>query len=85
MARLREESSPYHGVLEGHIAGEPQDRQKLWIARNKLKAAIRREVALTCASPEDVAEELSYLQEFLRPEGTRRAGGAERAEEVEKD
>lgn len=63
---------PYADVLRGHIAGEPQDRQKVWIARGKLVAFIREEVALTCSSPQEFEEELSYLSGYLRPEKTMR-------------
>ncbi len=67
--RLREEGSPYYDVLEGHLAGQPQDRNKLWIARRKLAAAIRREVAFTCATRDDFDQEMAYLAPYLRPRG----------------
>ena len=65
--RLREEGSPYYDVLEGHLSGRPQNRNKLWIARRKLAAAIRREVAFTCATREDFDEEMAHLARYLRP------------------
>lgn len=65
MERLREEGSGYHDVLRAHLAGEPQDRQKLWIARKKLIAKIRHEVAMTCDSHEEFEEEVAYLSQFL--------------------
>lgn len=71
MRRMREEGSPYYDVLRAHLGGEKQDRQKLWFARKKLLAGIRHEVALTCASPEELQEELAYLTSFLqRPENS---------------
>ena len=66
MARLRAAESPYYTVLEGHLGGTPQDRNKLWIARRKLTALIRDEVARTCAAPELIEEELEYLSHYLR-------------------
>jgi RNA polymerase sigma-70 factor (ECF subfamily) len=40
LERLREQGSPYYEVLEEHLAGRPQDRQRLWIARKKLAARL---------------------------------------------
>lgn len=71
MARLREDSSPYHEVLAEHLAGRKQDRQRLWIARRKLIALIRNEISLTCGSHQEFEREVSYLSEFLRPPGGR--------------
>ncbi len=51
--------------MKGHLAGESQNRNKLWIARNKLIALIRHEIALTCRSPEEFEEEAAYLSTFL--------------------
>lgn len=67
MGRLREAGSPYHEVLKGQLEGRPQDRQKLWLARKKLIALVRDEVARTCSSPEELEEELGYLSGYLRP------------------
>ncbi len=67
LERLREQGSPYYDVLEAHLTGQPQDRNKLWIARTKLAALIRQEVAFTCASRADYEEEMAYLAPFLRP------------------
>lgn len=69
MARLRENGSPYHAVLAGHLDGERQNRNKLWIARRKLTALIRDEVAQTCTSPEAFEDELAYLSRYLQPRG----------------
>ncbi len=79
--RLRDEGSPYYDVLAGHLAGQPQNRNKLWIARRKLAAEIRRQVAHTCATREDFDEEMAHLAPYLRPrsrgqESVRRAPGA---------
>ena len=63
--RLHEQKSPYYAVLRGHLAGESQNRNKLWIARNKLIALIRHEIALTWRSPEELEEEAAYLSTFL--------------------
>lgn len=67
LARLARESEGYHRVLQHHLAGEKQDRGKLWIARGKLKALIRHEIALTCRSPEEIEEEYALLAPYLRP------------------
>jgi RNA polymerase sigma-70 factor (ECF subfamily) len=67
LEHLRESGSPYYAVLRGHLDGEAQDRQKLWIARKKLAGLLRREVAFTCATGADFQEELAYLAQFLRP------------------
>ena len=67
IARLRDEGSPYYDVLEGHLTGQAQDRNKLWIARHKLAAQIRREVAFTCATREDFDREMALLAPYLRP------------------
>ncbi|MGH7150120.1 MAG: RNA polymerase sigma factor [Planctomycetota bacterium] len=66
-SHLRREGSPYYEVLRGHVDGRPQDRNRLWIARGKLLARIRHEIALTCSSPEQVEEELAHLAPYLRP------------------
>ena len=71
LARLREQGSPYYEVLAEHLAGRPQNRNKLWIARRKLTAQIRREVAFTCATRADYDEELAYLSQYLRPSRVR--------------
>ena len=71
MERLQTQGSPYYDVLAGHLCGEKQDRQKLWIARGKLAALVRNEVALTCSGREDYEEELAYLASYLRPREAR--------------
>ncbi len=67
LERMRDRNSPYHAVLSAHLSGQKQDRNKLWIARRQLSSLIRDEVAQTCTQPEDLEEELAYLQQFLRP------------------
>jgi RNA polymerase sigma factor (sigma-70 family) len=67
LARLRERGSPYYQVLVDHVSGRPQNRNKLWIARRQLSALIRQEVAFTCATEDDLHDELSYLARYLRP------------------
>ncbi|MFO0981951.1 MAG: sigma factor [Planctomycetota bacterium] len=68
LGRLRAAGSGYYEVLRDHLHGQPQDRNKLWIARGKLIALIKHEVALTCASPSELADELSHLAPYLRPD-----------------
>lgn len=67
LGRLRQQSEGYFDVLTGHLAGEKQNRSKLWIARRKLKGLIRHEIALTCRSPGEIEEELALLAPYLRP------------------
>lgn len=67
LRRMQQEGSPYHPVLVGHLEGRKQNRNKLWIARKKLVAYLRHEVALTCSSPRELEDELEYLSQFLRP------------------
>ena len=65
LGRLREQGSPYYEVLRAHLGGEKQNRNKLWIARRKLIAQIRAEVAGTCRSRAELDEELAYLSTYL--------------------
>lgn len=67
LGRLRAEGSPYYGVLCEHLEGKSPDRNKLWLARGKLIGLIQHEVALTCASPAELQEELKHLAPYLRP------------------
>lgn len=67
LRELRRSRSPYYPVLEGHLEGRRQDRHRLWIARRKLVALIRREIALTASSPELFEEEVAYLSRYLDP------------------
>lgn len=69
MERLREDHLPSYETVRDRLGDRPTDRQRLWIARGRLMALLRAEVAMTCAHPEDVEEELRYLSRFLRPAG----------------
>ncbi len=69
--QMEQDDSPYHEILRGHLDGRPQDRKKLWRARRKLIAIMRREIAMTCSSYEDFQEEAAYLSAYLRPEKSR--------------
>lgn len=64
---LREANPRAYHVVHGHLAGEKQDRNKLWIARRKLVSLIRREIALTCRSREEIEREVAVLSPYLRP------------------
>jgi RNA polymerase sigma factor (sigma-70 family) len=67
LGALKEVSPRAYEVVLGHLAGVKQDRNKLWIARRKLVALIRREVALTCQCREDFEREVAVLSPYLRP------------------
>ena len=59
--------------LQLDLAGQPQDRNRLWIARGKLAALVRAEIAATCAGPGDYEQELAHLAPYLGTEGRRKA------------
>ena len=67
LERLRDDGSPYYDVLRGHLDGQVQDRNRLWIARRKLAALLKNEVAFTCATQADFEDELAHLAQYLRP------------------
>lgn len=67
MKRVKDSSPRYYAVLRSHLAGEKPDRNKLWIARRKLVAMMRREIALTCGSPKEIEDEIAQLSPYLRP------------------
>ncbi len=67
LEELRQQGSPYYDVLKDHLAQQSTDRNRLWIARRKLIALIRRQIALTCESHREFEEETAYLSRFLRP------------------
>lgn len=67
LRQLESESPTYFRVLRDHLTGTKQDRQRLWRARRRLVAIIRREIAATCASPAEFEDEVAYLSRFLRP------------------
>jgi RNA polymerase sigma factor (sigma-70 family) len=66
-AKLKESSPRSYDVLKNHLAGESPDRNKLWIARGKLAALIRSEIAITCRSAEELEAEVARLSPYLRP------------------
>lgn len=76
--RLRETQPAQYDVLRAHLAGEPQDRQKLWIARGRFAARLRHEIALTCSSAADLAEEIAHFGPLL-------ARGGEKGGEISRD
>jgi RNA polymerase sigma-70 factor (ECF subfamily) len=67
MERLRRESPTYFEDLRRHLDEEEVDRNRLWIARGKLAALLRHEIALTCRSPEEIDEERAALSPYLYP------------------
>lgn len=69
--RLCETHPQLYDVLRGHLAGEPQDRNRLWIARGRLAARIRHEIALTCSSKEELEEEIAHFEPILGAAGRR--------------
>lgn len=68
--------SPYGEVLRAHVAGEPQDRNKVWIARRRLVALLREEIAFTCSTREEFEAEIAALSIYLRPEKSVRQSGS---------
>ena len=50
---------------KGTLLPPAQDRNKLWIARKKLTALIRDEIAYTCQSTDQIEAELAYLSGYL--------------------
>ncbi len=75
MAQLESVQSPYHQVLRDRLAGQKQDRKRLYHARRRLIALIRSEIAMTCSSHREFEEETAYLSPYLRPS---RAHGKDR-------
>lgn len=67
--QLKATSPRSYDVLRSHLREQSPDRNKLWIARGKLASLIRREIARTCRSPEEVEAELASLAPYLRPAG----------------
>jgi len=63
---LKRDSPRAYTVVRDHLTGHKQDRNKLWIARRKLIALVRREIALTCRSREEVEREMAVLGPYLR-------------------
>ena len=75
MLQLESVQSPYHAVLRDHLAGQKQNRKRLYHARRRLIALIRSEIAMTCSSHREFEEETAYLSPYLRPS---RAHGKDR-------
>lgn len=65
--QLKTTSPRSYEVLRSHLHDQAPDRNKLWIARRKLASLLRREIAMTCRSPEQVDIELACLSPYLRP------------------
>ena len=64
--QLKATSPRSYDVLRNHLRERSSDRNKLWIARGKLASLIRREVTMTCRSPQEVETELASLSPYLR-------------------
>jgi RNA polymerase sigma-70 factor (ECF subfamily) len=65
MERLSAEAPTYYEDLRKHLDEQEVDRNRLWIARKKLSALVRHEIAMTCRSPEEIDEERSVLAPYL--------------------
>lgn len=64
---LKEVSPRSYQVLRRHLSGETTDRNKLWIARGKLASLMRREIAITCRTAQEIEQEIACLSPYLRP------------------
>jgi len=65
MERLRVEHPTYFEDLKAHLDDQEVDRNRLWIARKKLSAFVRHEIAMTCRSPSEIEEERRILAPYL--------------------
>ncbi|MCK6459997.1 MAG: hypothetical protein L6Q95_08905 [Planctomycetes bacterium] len=65
MGRLAAEAPTYYEDLRKHLDEQEVDRNRLWIARRKLAAFVRHEIAMTCRSPQEIAEERASLAPYL--------------------
>jgi RNA polymerase sigma-70 factor (ECF subfamily) len=65
MERLKAEAPTYYDDLRRHLDEEAVDRNRLWIARKKLSAFVRHEIAMTCRSPQEIEEERALLAPYL--------------------
>jgi Sigma-70 region 2 len=65
--RLQATSPRSYEVLRDHLGGQAPHRNKLWIARSKLSALIRQEIARTCRTPDEAQAEVTSLSPYLRP------------------
>lgn len=64
-AQLLDEFPAQYEVLCEHLLGQRQERRRLWRARRKLVALIRRQIALTCASHHEFEREVRYLNRYM--------------------
>jgi DNA-directed RNA polymerase specialized sigma24 family protein len=64
---LKRDNPRAYAVVRDHLSGHKQDRNKLWLARRKLIALVRREIAVTCRSRDEVEREMAVLGPYLRP------------------
>ncbi len=64
---LKRDHPRAYAVVRDHLAGRKQDRNKLWIARRKLSSLVRREIAMTCRSRDEVEREMAVLGPYLLP------------------
>lgn len=67
MERLSAEAPTYYEDLRRHLDEQAVDRNRLWIARRKLSAFVKHEIAMTCRSPEEIEEERAALARYLLP------------------
>ena len=67
MERLKDEAPTYYEDLRRHLDEQDVDRNRLWIARKKLSAFVKHEIAMTCRSPEEIEEERRALARYLVP------------------
>jgi FAD/FMN-containing dehydrogenase len=65
MERLRAEAPTYYEDLKRHLDEEAVDRNRLWIARKKLSAFVKHEIAMTCRTPAEIEEERRALGQYL--------------------
>lgn len=65
MERLQAENPTYYEDLRRHLDEQDVERNRLWIARKKLAAFVRHEIAMTCRSPEEIEEERALLAPYL--------------------
>jgi DNA-directed RNA polymerase specialized sigma24 family protein len=66
-AQLRATSPRSAEIIRDHLEGRDPHRNKLWIARQKLAALVRQQIALTCRTPAELEDELACLAPYLRP------------------
>jgi Sigma-70 region 2 len=66
-AQLKATSPRSYEVLKDHLGGQAPHRNKLWIARRKLAALVRQQIAMTCRTTAELEAELASLSPYLRP------------------